>query len=301
MAFALRHATAAEQRQRDLVTYAAWGQKLTQAQFEQREARLRAHPWALGAMETWLWTEDGRVLASCETFRTDASLGPWKGAVWAIASVFTEAPLRGRGFAKAMLEALLQVLRGRPGALGAVLFSEVGAKLYEAVGFRTVAASDLVFPASQQSWPAGVQRLTRPLGAPVPAPAPGALKLHPSAAQLDWHLERSAIYSELLRAPLGEVFGAAHEGAALWWAPYFKTQELLVLWAEGAPDRLGPLLEAARGTAGALGLHQVRCWKVPALPTVGAREVPRDGELPMVCSFVPQLSTWDDVQRALWV
>src|SRR5690349_7491646 len=95
-------ATDAQKAQRDELTFSAWGRTVTPETYALRERRLRAHPWSVAGMKTWLLcADDGAVLASCETFRTDSFLRDAGGALvpgdsFAIASVFTEERLRGR-------------------------------------------------------------------------------------------------------------------------------------------------------------------------------------------------------------
>lgn len=298
----LRRASDAEKVERDHLAAEAWGQALDRPQFLERERVLRAHPWARSGMETWVWAEGNRLLASCETFRSRARRGPYHGDVYSIASVITEPALRRRGYASAMLEVLLQNLRARPGALGAALFSEVGPSLYARLGFETAPDSeDLVYPADVEEWPYGVSKVHAPLP-PVPEPpADEGLVLWPTAEQLDWHLERSRFYARALVRPMGKVLGARMGEACLWWQPYFKSRELLVLWTQAAtPHETKPLLDAARFTARTLGFRQVRAWAVPTLDATGAQRVPRDDELPMSMTFHGP-AVWRNVQRALWV
>ena len=112
-----------EQRDRDALCAAAWGAGLTLEQFQTREQRLRAHPWAQKTLTSWLWTDDhGAVLSSCETFLDEASAGARVGTAATIASVFTESKRRGLGHAANMLRAVLERLRADPHCLAATLF-----------------------------------------------------------------------------------------------------------------------------------------------------------------------------------
>ena len=302
----LRLATDAEKRARDHVTHPAWGQRLSLDAWLEREAVLRAHPFSAGSMETWLWLDGaGRVLSSCETFRNDARLGEVRGDVYAVASVFTEEPLRGKGYAARMLDAVCATLAGRSAALGSVLFSDVGASLYERIGYRAVDAFDVTLRPAPGDPAQGVEPLRAPLESPAPLPAPpGALVLHPSAAQLDWHLERERFYARVLRRP-GAAFHGARRGDALaLWVAGLKADELLVLWLKpGKPGDTRAVLASAQRVAHAAGLRRVRLWeaeRVSGLPP-GARREPRDGELPMLRAFRGSIETWVGIARALWV
>jgi len=300
----LAAATDAEKRQRDAVTYPAWGQGLTLEQFLAREVALRAHPFCREDMETWLWRgADGEVLSSCETFRLASRVGAVEGESYSVASVYTEPALRGRGHAGRMMRALVDVLARRPRAQASVLFSDVGAPLYEQAGYRAVDAFDLVLAPSPAP-AAGVELLAEPLAAPPPLPvSPGALAVVPSAAELDWHLERERFYARALGRPRPSACGAAVGASRACWAVTYKSNELCVLWlALADAAHATPLLQAARRAAHQAGVAQVRVWDSGALPPVPeARRVPRDGELPMYAPFVAGVEAWAGVQRGLWV
>src|SRR5277367_6755991 len=98
----LRPATPDEKVIRDALTFAEWGVSLSAAQYMDRELALRAHPFSNG-METWLWCDSRRVLASCETYENDGRVGDKRGVSFSVASVFTESELRGKGHATQMM------------------------------------------------------------------------------------------------------------------------------------------------------------------------------------------------------
>lgn len=298
---ALREATEAEKRARDLVTFAEWGTRLSLDQYLAREVALRAHPWAAAGMQTWLWADGPTVLCSCETFQNDSSVGPADGNSFSIASVFTEAALRGRGHASRLMAAL--VARFQTRAQGLVLFSDVGAPIYEKSGFRAVPeAFDWVFPPRADAPPA--RWLDAPLPPPPRRPAPdGVLVLHPTAAQLDWHHARSRLYAGFLgRAPLAHYGARAAQGTA-WWTAQFKSDELLVLVLD-APDAgaAAPLIHAAQHAAHRAGLPRVRVWETFSLASIpGGQRRPREGELPMAVPLGARFHAWTNVERAFWV
>ncbi|MFT3840304.1 MAG: GNAT family N-acetyltransferase [Myxococcaceae bacterium] len=286
---------------RDRVTHGAWGTGLTLEQYLEREQLLRAHAWPKAAMQTWLLEDGGEVKASCETFRNDSFVDGTPGNSWSIASVFTEARLRGKGHALTLMNEVRDRLQREPKAQSVVLFSEVGANLYERAGYQVVApAVDHVLPAVSGPAPAGVKPLRTSLPRPAAPTGPG-LWLWPSVEQIDWHLARSHIYARFMgRQPL--PYDAAElDGARVWWQAYFKTNELLVLWLEGPRQGIAGLLAAAQSLAHASGLKQVRLWADPLLALPEPKQVvPRTDELPMVCTF-GNAHAWKNVQRALWV
>jgi predicted GNAT family acetyltransferase len=127
-----------EQRQRDAQTHDAWGEKLTPAQFIAREERLRTHAWPRAALTTWfLRDDDGALLASCETYHMRSFLDGARGDSFGIASVFTEPALRQRGHATRLMDLVTaRVRQDWPAAHAMLLFSDVGAAIYERSGYR---------------------------------------------------------------------------------------------------------------------------------------------------------------------
>jgi GNAT superfamily N-acetyltransferase len=298
----LRTATDAEKRARDELTFAVWGNKLTVPQYLDREKALRKHPWSREAMTTWFLTDGSDVLCSCETFRNDSTINGKLGSSFAVASVFTEPEKRGQGHAAKLMSALLDRLRERPDAQSSILFSDVGTPIYEQSGYRAWPAFDWVLPPGD--FPLEAQWLPQPVPAPpARSGGEGQLVLHPSAAQLDWHLERSRLYARLLARPALTHYGARTPQATAWWTAQFKSDELLVLWLD-APDAAAaaPVLRAAQLQAHQAGLPRVRVWETFSLEGIeGAQKRPRDGELPMAAALNATFSGWQRIERALWV
>ncbi|MCE9671982.1 GNAT family N-acetyltransferase [Myxococcus stipitatus] len=312
-------ATDAQKAERDRVTHAAWGSPLTVEQFQQREARLRAHPWCREGMRTWLLMDGGRVLASCETLAMDSYLrGPdgahVKGTSEGIASVFTEEALRGHGYATRLMDLVAARMEAEsPAPHSLLLFSDVGAPLYRRSGYHEAPAWDWRLPAAgglsthavdallcDGDVPLMLEQMRRP---DVP------FFLWPSAAQVDWHLERERAYAQLLNRPRPEACGAVVGSSCVLWAMMARYDELVVLLMDaGSLEDAVALLEAARGVAHRAGLSKVVIWEEPGtLPWVarvsGAVRVARDGALPMLRPLRPGLppATRVDFPRALWV
>ena len=141
-------ATPTEKRARDELAHAAWGDRLTIAEFIEREERLRATPFARASMKTWLLVEGGdprrRPLASLETFMVPCRHGMRAGRAFEVASVFTEPALRGRGHASRLLRLVAEACVRSPGALAMTLYSDVGARLYERCGYVARPAFDWI-------------------------------------------------------------------------------------------------------------------------------------------------------------
>lgn len=307
-------ATDAQKLERDLATHAAWGERLTVGAFTERERRLRSHPWAREAMRTWFLVEGPELLASCETFRMKS----WfrrgeqreEGAVLAVASVFTEPALRGRGHAAALLRRLVErTVREEPDVHGLVLYSDVGPALYARAGFHASAeTTDVVLEASHGDPAAVVDRLYREAEVPgalaqIPLPDVEFL-VWPTAAQLDWHLERERAYAEFLSRPRPAFAGARAGRSILLWAGDLKNDRLvgLVMHADDVAGA-SALLEAARRIAAGAGLPEVRLWEVPRPFTTPGRREGREGSLPMLCPLARGLAVeaWQRIPRGLWV
>ncbi|MBM7113734.1 GNAT family N-acetyltransferase [Archangium primigenium] len=298
-------ATDAQKAERDALTYAEWGSLLTPEAYAAREHRLRAHAWSRADMRTWLLcAEDGAVLASCETFRTrsflrDADGTRQPGDSFAIASVFTEPHLRGRGHATHLMDLLAAELARRPRAHAALLFSDVGPRLYARSGYLPQPAWDWHLPPSPTP-PPDVQALPRASGlGPVLArlrPPDDAFSFWPTPEQLDWHLERGRIYAEQLGRAQPPSLGAARGTDTLVWSFVAKSNTLVVLWFDArSPESAHALLDAARHEAHLAGLERVVLWEEPGLEPLlathpHARRVARPDALPMVRPLRPEVA-----------
>jgi hypothetical protein len=295
----LRKAVPDQAQDRDRLTHEAWGQRLTIEQFVARETRLRGHPFATAGMTSWqLVDDDDRVLSSCETFRMRSRIDEHDGHTYGVASVFTEGRLRGRGLATQMLDRVMsQLVAEDPRAQASILFSDVGAPIYERVGFQARPAVDLILPASPGSISPEVEPLTEIPPFQIPD-RPRAFQVVPSVDQIDWHLERARIYAEILAVPGPPFLGArTADGLALWCANQ-KVGELYVLLLEG---EVAPLLGAAQNAALACGLRAVRVWDCP--PFAAGRREPRVGSLPMIRPLHPSVHAerWNSIPRAIWM
>jgi GNAT superfamily N-acetyltransferase len=299
-------ADADEKRARDRLAFDAWGGPLSPEQYLTREARLCAHPWARQTMTAWLWRDGGgAVLSSCETYRLCSAVDGVRGETWAVASVYTEPALRGRGHARAMMDALVARARSE-GAQASTLFSDVGAPIYEKSGYVARPAEDLLFPPAHGDAAHGVDALFDRIGEIDPYVDDFAV--WPTSAQLDWHLERGRVYAELLgRAALPVVGARAGNGFAYWTADW-QRDRLLMLWLDAARSHEAEaLVQAARRVAAAARLHEVRLWAqpwpFPGRADLGGDRVHRVGSLPMIAPLLPALRAemWTQIPRALWV
>jgi hypothetical protein len=309
-------ASEAEKVQRDELTHEEWGAGLSLPEYLAREQRLRAHPWSKG-MATWLLRgERGEVLSSCETFRMDSALGE-RGSTYAVASVFTEKRLRGKGHAARLMSLLASedgaVQRSDSSAQSVILFSDVGPSLYQRSGFQLLPAFEWRFDASPAASDVDQRFSEGELASALSFVRRSAdpFSISPSAEQVDWHLERERIYSHALHRARPSSCGArAGNSVALWTASY-KSNELLILLLSGVDEREAfALVAEARRQAHEAKLNRVVFWD-SGEPwrfehAQGVRSE-RNSSLPMIRPLRPQLRDLlaqgrrIAVPRALWV
>jgi hypothetical protein len=310
-------ATEAQKAARDALTAEVWSAGLSAEAYLRREQGLRALAVPRLGMRTWLLVEgEGNVLSSCETFTFPSIFRPESSAVWgqsfAVASVFTEVRLRGRGHATRMLDRLCEALSQEAGTHAVVLYSDVAASQYARSGF-------LARPAYDWRWPAaapGVESeaaffdgdgLTWRWAAR--APSTGRLVLHPTVDTFHWFLERERIYCAELDRPRPKACGAAVGSSLALWYAQPKDGRLWLHWLDAEDAKSArALVLAARVAARDAGLSEVRLWEdSDGLPTSeslegGFREK-RVGSLPMIRSLDARVKAadWSRIPRALWV
>jgi hypothetical protein len=86
--------------------------------------------------------DNGTVLASAKRYDFQARIGPSETPVAGIGAVFTPVAQRNRGYARALVERVLEDATAR-GCRYALLFSEIGSAYYESMGFRVVPRTTL--------------------------------------------------------------------------------------------------------------------------------------------------------------
>ncbi len=316
----VRLAGSSEKIARDRLTYSAWGSRLTLDQFLGREERLRATAWTSRDMRTWLLCDGDQILASCETFAIPAWQEGSETRIQAIASVFTEERMRGRGHATRLIDMLCSRLESEERHAATVLYSDVGAAIYERAGFVLRPSRDRRWTAlssrsdlsarSELSGGSAVRLLSREelnrAWADFRHPQ-RAFLAWPSPEQIDWHLEREQIYRELLRAPESKAAGARLGNSLIAWTIDHKKQllQILALLSEKSHEA-DELISAARDHAARAGISQVIAWSTEAygdwdrLREPGS-SVAREDSLPMIRSQRIKPEDWDIISRSCWV
>ncbi|KAF4998370.1 hypothetical protein FGRMN_3250 [Fusarium graminum] len=147
-------------------THPHWGAALTMEDYIAREHdNLEAALARDGGVTSWILTDgsmkpnDRPILSSCETYKKRALVSSKEGSVrdgtaFGVASVFTFPECRGKGYASKMMSLLADELRGRQqknegDADFSVLWSDVGPKFYNAVGWKPFESTWLEFPVAE--------------------------------------------------------------------------------------------------------------------------------------------------------
>lgn len=270
-------------------------------------------------METWLLADDDdpsrRPLASLETFTVESRHGIRHGRSFAIASVLTEPSLRKRGHATRLLREVAAILGERRGAQALTLYSDVGAAMYEVVGYEALPAFDWVLPAARDPV-TGVTRADDSAVAAVLAAHPprGRFALLPDAAQVEWHRQRERIYARLFGAPIVRHPVLSCDGGEAIIAADHKLSRLVVLaMFVRDVDAALRLWCACADEAAIAGLTVVTSWASPvadmavraAIRQLGGTCIARDGAIPMIRGLrgapAVRAASWTGVSRVLWV
>ena len=118
-------------------TYEIWHEGLTRARYGRfYEAQLLT-PWGAAHLSRWALVEGATVLASAKEYAFRGVLDGRTLEIVGIGAVFTQPMHRGRGYARQLIDAIVQRAMVR-GADLALLFSEIGADYYEQLGFSVV-------------------------------------------------------------------------------------------------------------------------------------------------------------------
>lgn len=328
--------------ERDHLTFEAWGERLSLEQFLQREQTLREMPWCKKFLTTWI-LEDERhqPLSSCETYESSSFLANQgaskslikKGKSLGIASVYTAPQFQKQGHAAKMISLLTDKIKTSPENYHSIfLYSEIGAKYYEKLGFQLVESKEWVLTAQEQDanfqetdesrlprWITRGEFNQHPqifLERPRPLKYSTQFCIWPEAEQIQWHFKRQDLYQQFLKQAVSDKVGAqTNQSRVIWMADYkHDTLRILLIHAENADDAKDLLL-AARKHAQSLDLHEVRSWTHPLnerknepwvknnLFWESFKETERNDSLAMIYPLSPglQASHWGGIMRSIWV
>jgi predicted N-acetyltransferase YhbS len=126
-------------------SWTLWHDGLTRRAYGAYNAAQLKTRWGAAHLARVGLVDGGRLLASAKRYALTVWLDGRRIPALGIGAVFTPPALRGRGHAPALVEQLCDEARGQ-GCGVALLFSEIGARYYERLGFRVVphSTSDIV-------------------------------------------------------------------------------------------------------------------------------------------------------------
>eukprot|EP00898_Chlorokybus_atmophyticus_P006307 jgi/Chlat1/6678/Chrsp49S06165 len=311
-----------------------------------REERLDTHPWSRRALISWVLTKcehsagpitPEAVLSSCETYCEECTWKGRTGTVYGIASVFTSPDCRKKGYAGELIRLLVdKVRRMDSDALALVLYSDVGASMYEQAGsFSAPVAQPMDYVATLKDDAnavsqvrdacSGVQWLrredVRPYIEEINAAAAReseatSLIIKADPLQVDWLIERQASYEDLMSFPHMQYSGAVLGGSCAVWMHDIESGTLRILLCQVDNAETGAaVFAAAVKTAMEAGIELGKTitwsvvgwpWPLPqdACSNYGLRleAVSRKGSLPMIVPLCEGLNPqdWIYVPRAIW-
>ena len=241
---------------------------------------VRRTEWARRNVRFHVWTDsNGELLSSLKLYRPRFRIGDDEKTVTVLSAIFTPRRQRGNGYARQMLREVLRLERERGSQL-ALLFSDIGEKLYRDLGFRSLAAVEhRADPARLGARPPQELRLER-LDRPDP---PEVRKLHRQGVlrrgmgvlrdDAHWRFlatrsssfftrlkdpDVNVLHLRVLREELCVGYVASVEGRGEW-----NVREVGAI--DGDPVLMAQVLRAAAADARARGLKRLRGWLPPEL------------------------------------
>ena len=138
-------------------TFPLWGEGLERQAYGRYNEAQRRTRWGLQHLQRLVLTDGRRWLATAKRYDLRARLDGRESRLLGIGAVFTPRELRRRGHAAELLRRMLDQAAGEGFEL-ALLFSEIGAGYYAALGFEPVPLAQLRL---------GVADSVRPLAIPI--------------------------------------------------------------------------------------------------------------------------------------
>jgi len=271
-----------------------WSEGLTRGNYGRWNAAQQRTPWGRQRLQRFaLVDERGDWLATAKRYRFTARLAGREIQMCGIGAVFTREDRRGRGYATAIVEQLLDRER-REGVPLAALFSEIGTAFYERLGFTARPLDEVTVNVTVKG---GSPAMLVRAGDDRDLPAIAAMHQvraasAPFALMRDVPLIQFALARKRLRAGLGPVgrrqveFFAAEEGASAVAYVVLSVNEYGWTLEEAgdrdpAAARLGAMLQVllAREPSNAAPLIRTwwpRAFPVPPQLTLADRSEPKD-------------------------
>ncbi len=163
-------------------SHALWGEGLSRKAYAQFNVSQLATRWGRSHLDRVALVEKGRVLSSAKRYTLELSIDGRAARALGIGAVFTPPDLRGRGFARQLLDRLIDDA-ARQGDDVALLFSEIGAAYYARAGFSVVPRDTLRLAVARKPGSPGVVMRTGemrdlPLMAAMDAELAARYRLH---------------------------------------------------------------------------------------------------------------------------
>ena len=131
-------------------TFEIWSEGLSRSAYAKYNAAQRTTPWGRAHLRHWALVDGGQMLASAKEYLFDATLDGRAIRACGIGAVFTQPRHRGRGYARTLIERLIE----RAAADGcdlALLFSEIDPAYYARLGFTPIPTCDLALRVVESS------------------------------------------------------------------------------------------------------------------------------------------------------
>ncbi len=296
-------------------TYPIWNEGLSREAYGRWNQAQATTPWGRGHLRRVALAEGGRVLSSAKHYEFEARVAGRDVPVLGIGAVFTSAEARRQGHARALINEMTAEAASAGAGL-ALLFSEIGASYYEAMGFQTVPR------------PSYVIDVIRGRGG-----APATLVRSGEAADFDLMAEISARYAEgagfaLVRTPDLIQFGLARRRLLAGLGPpglrdveFFVAEEAnravaYVIVTRGlggrvledcgdrdpAGARVGAILQVLAAREPAEPVMRLRGWLPPSFrpPQIRMVQEEQAGEIMMVKSIGKASPAFDGHAAVYW-
>jgi predicted N-acetyltransferase YhbS len=123
-------------------SFMLWGAGLRPKDYRALWEDVRATPWAAKQLSFYVWLDErDRVLSSMKVYRPQLRLSGRASRIYVFGAIFTPDAQRRRGHASAMIRAAREQA-SRSDASVILLFSDIGTRFYEDIGFVPLAAEE---------------------------------------------------------------------------------------------------------------------------------------------------------------
>jgi GNAT superfamily N-acetyltransferase len=257
-------------------THEIWSDRLSRHAYARFNRAQLLTPWGARHLRRLALVDDqGRLLSSAKRYDLRAVLDGQEIRVVGLGAVFTPALMRGRGYARQILEQLMADA-ARDGAHVAVLFSEIDPAFYEAMGFIAIPRHEQLV---RTSGPAGAPMVLVRAAEERDVPAVAALArgmtaahrfaLVPTEDTIRFSLSKKRLLAGFLPSgALSVEFYIVEEGAgAVAFAILTVTRDDVVLEMCGDRDpsgaRVGALLQVLRARTPGESVPPIACFLPP--------------------------------------